>query len=107
MKDCPNDTSVKQSKKDLDQIISSYYESNPNKIKNTFQKRPVCFYCQSKPAIWENIMLKEYCCDDCVPRGCSCTLFKIKKNKKFSIENYYYMKDKFGQELPCEDWHIF
>jgi hypothetical protein len=107
MKDCSDDNSIKQSKKFLDDVISSYYECNPNKKRTVFEKRPKCFYCDIKDAVWENSILEEYCCNDCVPRGCSCRLFKIKKNKRFSIENYYYSKNSFGEELPCEDWHIF
>ena len=94
-------------KKFLDNVISSYYECNPKEKKHTFEKRPKCVYCEENDAIWENSVIKEYCCNECVPRGCSCRLFKIKKRKSFSIDNYYYAKDEFGEELPCEDWHIF
>jgi hypothetical protein len=107
MKDYSSDKFASSSKKFLDEIISSYYECNPKDNKSTFEKRPKCFYCEINDAIWENSMLKEYCCNDCVPRGCSCRLFQVKKRKKFLIDNYSYQRDEFGNELPCEDWHIF
>jgi hypothetical protein len=95
------------SKKILDKVVSSYYECNPKDNRFTFDKRPKCIYCGTSDAQWENSILKEYCCNDCVPRGCSCRLYKIKNQKNFSIENFSYEKDEFGDELPCEDWHFF
>ena len=97
----------KKSNSKLEDIVDSYFDCNPKDKRNVFQKRPKCFYCEVKDAVWENSILNEYCCNECVPRGCSCRLFKIKKSKLFSVSNYAYMRNEFYEELPCEDWHIF
>jgi hypothetical protein len=66
-----------------------------------------CNFCDVTEAKWQNIILKDYACDDCVPRGCSCKL-KVKEGRKgFSIRDYEYCTDKKGNELPCEDWVRF
>lgn len=88
-------------------VISSYYKSNPKEYRKTFKIRPACGICETNKAIWENSIIDEYRCHECVPRGCSCRLRKIKKNVLFSIENYTYMLGDDGEELPCEDWHKF
>jgi len=90
-----------------EKVISSFYAANPKECRKIFKVRPICSICRVSKAIWENSIIEEYCCNECVPRGCSCRLRKIRKNKFFLIENYTYMLDNDGEELPCEDWHKF
>jgi hypothetical protein len=99
--------SASSQKKIWETIISSFYESNPKESRPVYKIRPKCMICGVNLAIWENSILKDYCCDECVPRGCSCRLRKIKKNKSFFVDNYTYTLGEDGQELPCEDWHKF
>jgi hypothetical protein len=67
-------------------------------------KKDKCGYCGVVNAKWKNMVVLDYACDDCVPRGCSCNLYKKNKRKTFVIEDYAYKTDKDGRELPCEDW---
>lgn len=99
--------SASSQKKIWENVVSSFYDSNPKESRKVFGIRPKCMLCGVKQAIWENSILEDYCCDECVPRGCSCRLRKIKKNTNFLIENYIYSIGEDGLELPCEDWHKF
>jgi hypothetical protein len=70
-------------------------------------KKDKCGYCGVVNAKWKNTVVLDYACDDCVPRGCSCNLYKKNKKRSFVIEefgDYEYKTDKEGRELPCEDW---
>jgi len=67
--------------------------------------RNKCTNCEVREAIWRNIFSTTvYACDECVPRGCSCRLYKKAKRAAFLIKQYDHQKDKFGKYLPCEDW---
>lgn len=99
--------SASSQKQIWENVISSFYDSNPKECRKTFKIRPICGICGVSKAIWENSIIEEYCCNQCVPRGCSCRLRKMKRNKFFSIENYTYILGDDGEELPCEDWHKF
>lgn len=66
--------------------------------------RNKCGYCGVVNAKWKNTVVLDYACDDCVPRGCSCNLYKKNKKRSFVIEDYVYKTDNMGRELPCEDW---
>lgn len=88
-------------------VLSAFYESNPKDKRNSFVTRPTCDFCDVKDAVWENSVIQEYRCGDCVPRGCSCRLVKTAKGRKFDVEEYKYKLDETGAELPCEDWHKF
>jgi len=72
-------------------------------IKVTFS-RYKCSNCVVKEALWKNTLTLVYACDECVPRGCSCRLYKRTKRAAFLIKQYDYQKDKTGKSLPCEDW---
>lgn len=64
-----------------------------------------CNYCKVQIARWVNRLEDDLCCDDCVPRGCSCRLFlKNRKARIFKVDNYDYKKDSKGRALPCENW---
>jgi len=63
-----------------------------------------CKFCKTLNAKWYNSLLKEHSCDECIPRGCSCRLKKIRNSSGFHIEDYEYILDKQGKELPCENW---
>lgn len=68
-------------------------------------KKIKCSYCGIKPSTWINTVVEDYACDDCIPRGCSCTMYAVDgDNANYSISNWDYKKDKQGNELPCEDW---
>lgn len=99
--------SASSQKQVWENVISSFYKSNPKECRKTFKIRPICGICEVSKAIWENSIIEEYCCNECVPRGCSCRLRKMRKNKFFSIDNYTYTLGDDGEELPCEDWHKF
>lgn len=100
---------MKQNKQNADlsfsdswkKVISSFFVDSNEK------KRPKCEYCIVQDACWENIVVKSYCCDECVPRGCSCRLYIPEKRRHFSVENYIYKTDSNGNDLPCEDWVNF
>jgi len=62
-----------------------------------------CYGCP-QDAIWRNTISGVCYCNECVPRGCSCRLYKKAKRAVFLIGNYDYKKDRRGLELPCEDW---
>jgi hypothetical protein len=63
-----------------------------------------CKTCLHANAKWYNSVLKEFACNDCVPTGCSCKLKKITHRSGLNVEDYEYILDKTGKELPCEDW---
>ena len=64
-----------------------------------------CSYCGSTDVLWKNSIVFDVVCDECVPRGCSCNLYKKKNRNTFNIEDYEYQLDKDGNEIPCEDWY--
>lgn len=85
-------------------IVNVFSSSEKEKI-IPFKLEPIkCDYCLVQIAKWKNTIITEYACDDCIPRGCSCRLYEKKKRNGFSIENYKYLTDKKGRELPCEEW---
>lgn len=69
-----------------------------------------------KMAVWAYAPAgsEDYCCDECVPRGCSCNVRL--KSGKIEVYNelteqvinrdddYETMKDEKGRELPCCEW---
>jgi len=63
-----------------------------------------CKICLCSDAKWFNTLLKDHACDDCVPRGCSCRLKKMSNRSGLYVEDYEYILDKHGREIPCEDW---
>jgi hypothetical protein len=69
-------------------------------------KKPIikCSFCEVKKATWKHSIVSDYVCDSCVPRGCSCTLYKKVKRATFLIADYDYQKDNQGNDLPCEEW---
>jgi len=89
----------------------SFLAKTWNKIVNVFDNKIVkfelpaekCGYCSVNDATWKNTLVNDYTCDECVPRGCSCRLYKKTKRAAF-LAQYDYEKDKDGKELPCEDW---
>ena len=99
--------SASSQKEIWENVISSLYKSNPKECRKTFKIRPFCGLCEVNKAVWENSIIEEYRCNECVPRGCSCRLRKIRKNNFFLIDNYTYTIGDDGEELPCEDWHKF
>lgn len=85
-----------------DRVIGTFSETdNIIPFKTPKQK---CTYCDAKPAKWKNTVYTDYTCDDCVPRGCSCKLYRNSRSSKILIRNYDYELDEQGRELPCEDW---
>lgn len=63
-----------------------------------------CSTCTVREAKWKNTFSALYACDECVPRGCSCRLYRKAKRAAFLIKQYDYQKDKKGKLLHCEDW---
>lgn len=46
-----------------------------------------------------------YCCEECVPRGCSCMQEPIDGNRENKKEsNWKREKDQLGREIPCIEW---
>lgn len=85
-------------------VSDVFYPEKDSKIVKFKPASDKCSYCEVQKATFKNTVVHEYACDSCVPRGCSCRLYKKTKRTGFSIENYDYVKDKEGKELPCEDW---
>lgn len=77
---------------------------SPNNIIPFVLQKIKCSYCGVQEAKWKNILVLDYVCDECVPRGCSCHLYKKGKRATFNVDDYHYKKGKDGKELPCEDW---
>lgn len=75
-----------------------------NKIIRVSFPKCKCSTCTVMDAKWKNIHSLKYACNDCVPRDCSCRLYKKSKRAAFLIKQYDYEKDKNGRCLPCEDW---
>jgi hypothetical protein len=90
-----------------DGIINAFYSSEKENIIPFKLEPEKCAYCLVQLAKWKNTMITEYACEDCVPRGCSCRLYKKNKRNSFSVQNYDYVKDEKGRELPCEEWEKF
>lgn len=76
-------------------------------------------------AVWVYIPGKDdehdYCCDNCVPRGCGCEAYSVHYDEFPDIEDYpegeegkdykwiepgevYVYLDKYGREYPCCEW---
>ena len=79
-----------------DKIVNSILTDNIIPFPKQTEK---CMFC-AKQAKWKHSYLNEYTCDDCVPRNCSCTLYKRVKRASFLIRDYDYKRNK-----TCEDWN--
>jgi hypothetical protein len=45
------------------------------------------------------------CCEDCVPRGCSCNEYPIDGDiENLNPNNWKQEVDEQGRELPCIEW---
>jgi hypothetical protein len=85
-------------------IVNNLTSEEKNKIVKFYAPSEKCRFCLIKNAKWINNLLKEYACDECIPRGCSCRLKKRTDRTGLHIEDYDYDLDKHGREKPCEDW---
>lgn len=85
-------------------IVDVFTPEQKEKIVPFVLKNEKCCFCGVSDAKWKHYLLNECVCNDCVPRGCSCTLKKIKGRTGLEIEDYEYLLDKHGNEIPCEDW---
>ena len=88
-------------------IVGSLSKDQKQKIVKFSAPAEKCNTCAIVNAKWFNSLSKEYACDNCIPRGCSCRLKKKSDRSGFNIQDYEYMMDKHGRELPCEDWSKF
>jgi len=87
----------------ISKALSYIKASFDNKIIKFILSKPKCETCGVQDAKWKHVYLYQYACDRCVPRGCSCRIFKKVKRAAFLLQ-YEYKKDKTGKEYPCEDW---
>lgn len=85
-------------------IYKSFSEDQKDKVIPLKLPDLVCTFCNCKKVKWKNSILFYYSCDACVPRGCSCTLYKLSERTDFSIEDYDYKLGNDGLEIPCEEW---
>lgn len=85
-------------------IVGAFSSEEKAKIVPFVLTDEKCYLCSSKKASWRHEILKQNVCNDCVPKGCSCTLKKIKGRSGLQIEDYEYMLDRHGNEVPCKDW---
>lgn len=85
-------------------ISKAFTKEQKEKIVPVEQSSFRCFYCGNKKVYWKNSTTNDLSCKDCVPRGCSCKLYKVSKRTNFSIDDYQYELDSDGLELPCEEW---
>ena len=47
----------------------------------------------------------DMCCDDCVPRGCSCNSYPVDDNwENDNPDNWEQETDNQGRLLPCCEW---
>ena len=97
----PQKSLLKKLWRNLSKAFSSEQKSKITLIELQLDK---CVYCDSTEVKWKNTVMFDYACEECVPRGCSCTLYKATKRRNFVLDDYKYTLDKDGKELPCEDW---
>lgn len=98
--------------KNVNKLVNNFWEKIVDDLSSEEKKKLVkfklpkekCQYCGTLNASWYNILFKEYACDTCVPRGCSCKLKRKERTSGLHIQDYVYLTDKQGRELPCEDW---
>lgn len=62
-----------------------------------------CDKCD-KRAVWTYMPGDSNLCDDCVPRGCSCTEEPVDDTKPFEEWEWVKGKDKEGRFLSCCEW---
>lgn len=103
----------KNKKNSISKYLVSKYWKKIIKVFTTEQKLKIvpivlsdilCFYCGMSNVSWKNVLTFDYSCSECVPRGCSCRLYKASERNGFSVQDYKYELDEDGKELPCEDW---
>ena len=85
-------------------VSKSFSDDQKKKITPIVLPDFLCSFCNSKAVRWKNNISFYYSCDECVPRGCSCNLYKLSERIDFSIDDYEYKLGEDGLELPCEDW---
>jgi len=98
--------------KKINRLVNNFWDKIVDDLSTLETKKLVkfslppekCKTCSCSNAKWFNTLLKEYACDGCVPRGCSCKLKKIYNRSGLNVQDYEYLSDKQGKELPCEDW---
>ena len=55
------------------------------------------------PSCSENF--KDFLCDDCVPRGCTCNSYPLDEDWENTDPNNWQQElDEQGRELPCCEW---
>lgn len=56
-------------------------------------------------AVWFYMPGDGACCDDCVPRGCTCNKYPIDEDyENLKEENWEEDLDTDGRLLPCCEW---
>ena len=85
-------------------VWNKIFNTADSKIINVKFPKYKCTNCETKEAKWKNTLHPLYACDECVPRNCSCRLYRKVKRAVFLLKQYDYQKDKNGKYLPCEDW---
>lgn len=98
--------------KKINRLVNNFWGKNIDDLSTDEKKKIVkfslppekCKTCLYSNAKWFNTILNDYACNECVPRGCSCKLKKIFNLSGLNVEDYEYILDKNGKELPCEDW---
>ena len=64
-----------------------------------------CHSCHWRRAVWSYMPGRHNACEECVPRGCSCTMRP--KDDDFENEdpaNWEYQLDEKGRKVPCCEW---
>ena len=86
------------------QVSKSFTDEQKQKVIPIDLPDLLCSFCNSKNVKWKNSLSFYYSCDECVPRGCSCNLYKLSERTDFSIDDYEYKLGDDNLEIPCEDW---
>ena len=65
----------------------------------------LCHICHRRQAVWVYLPGTAQCCDQCVPRGCSCKAEPNDGNlANLDSDNWVQPVDAQGRKLPCCEW---
>ena len=64
-----------------------------------------CHFCHWRRAVWSYMPGRDSACDECVPRGCSCTMEPIDGDyDNIKPGSWEHQTDEKGRKIPCCEW---
>ncbi len=65
----------------------------------------LCHTCHRRRAVWSYMPGRYNACEECVPRGCSCTMESLDGDyENQDASNWEYQLDEKGRKVPCCEW---